>query len=290
MSVSNKILVLFLFCMSMTTSILGETKQPKILFFRIELEQNVAHFGHFKAEKRHFKAIETKTLAAYNEADMTQLIQNELDATIKNHRVLVYIHGMWGSRNFILKHDISTLEEDYGTTHDVVIHIIWESRSPNVWVCQKNARNSNPFVTPILRGVLNLENTTSTLMCHSMGNYLFFELIDALQNLPQPFEKIFLMAPDVSLPVFDKKLDVLESVGKYTKVYYNKKDLILFFSQIVNNDKRLGKKGTDVDRDFIEITDCTHEKNKGFLGRVTRHSYFRTSAVVREELRKEINF
>ncbi len=276
--------------MLMTTALSAETKQPKNLYFKIDLERNVTHYGRFETKNGELKSIETKTLSAYNENDMMQLIESELDTTLANHKILLYIHGMWGNTKMILNRDIFNLEMDYGIANELVIHIIWEGQSPNVRVCQKNARDSNPYVTPILRGALNLENVSSTLMCHSMGNYLFFELIDGLQKTPQVFEKIFLMAPDVALPVFDEKLGILEDIGKTTQVYYNKKDLILFFSQIVNRDKRLGKRGAMVNRDFIEITDCTKEKNKGFLGRVTHHSYFRTSPVVRESLKKQINF
>jgi hypothetical protein len=276
--------------MLLTTALSAETKPPKNLFFKIDLDKNVTHFGYFETKNGELKATESKTLSGYNENDMAQLIKSELDSTLKDHKILLYIHGMWGNRKMILNRDIFNLEMDYGTANELVVHIIWEGQSPNVRVCQKNARDSNPYVTPILRGALNLENVSSTLMCHSMGNYLFFELMDGLQNTAQIFEKIFLMAPDVALPVFDEKMDILEEIGKTTRVYYNKKDLILFFSQIVNRDKRLGKRGATVNRDFIEITDCTKEKNRGFLGRMTHHSYFRTSPVVRESLKKQINF
>ena len=93
---------------------------------------------------------------------------------------MVFIHGMWGNRKLTLNDNIPELETNYGTSNDVIIHIIWESQSFNERTCRKNARNSTAFVTPILRGVLNLENVSSTLMCHSMGNYIFFELIDAV--------------------------------------------------------------------------------------------------------------
>ncbi len=269
--------------------IFANTKQPKSLFFRVDLKQNMTHFGHFETKNNKIKAIESKKMGTYNENDVMQILKNALDSTLKNHRVLVFIHGMWGNRKLTLNDNVPELETNYGTANDFIIHIIWEGQPLNERKCRKNALNSTSFVTPILRGVLNLENTSSSLMCHSMGNYLFFELIDSLQDVTQPFEKIFLMAADVSLPVFNNKLDILERVGKTTEVYYNKKDLILFLSGLVNGEKRLGKKGTKIDRDFIEITDCTKEKNYGFIGRLTQHSYYKRCNVIRESLKKQIN-
>ena len=123
-----------------------------------------------------------------------------------------------------------------------------------------------------------------------MGNYLLFELMDELTQLTKPFEKIFLMAPDVALTVFEQKLTLLETIGKKTAIYYNKRDKVLLVSRFATGQPRLGRKGTSVQCDFIELTDCTHEKNKTFVGRMMQHSYFRTSPVVRESLKKQINF
>ena len=282
----------FAVCLSfmlLHSSIFANTKQAKSLFFRIDLKQHMTYFGHFETKKHKITAIESKKMELFNENDVRQVLKNELDSTLKNHRVLVFIHGMWGNRKLTLNDNVPELETNYGAANDFIIHIIWESQPLNERKCRNNALNSTAFITPILRGVLNLENTSSNLMCHSMGNYLFFELIDSLQDRPQPFEKIFLMAADVSLPVFNKKLDILERVGKTTEVYYNRKDLILFLSGIVNGEKRLGKKGTKIHRDFIEITDCSKQKNYGFIGWLTQHSYFKRCHVIRESLKKQIN-
>ena len=270
-------------------SIFANTNEVKSLFFRVDLEQNAVHFGHFETKNHEIKAIETRKMVAYTENDVEQILKNELDSTLKNHKALIFIHGMWGNRNLTLKDNVPELASNYGASNDVIIHIIWESQSFNERRCRKNARNSTAFVTPILRGVLDIENLSSTLMCHSMGNYIFFELIDSLQTIAQPFEKIILLAPDVAVPVFNKKMDILEHVGKTTQAYYNKNDLILLLSGIANGEKRLGRKGATVDRDFIEITDCTKEKNYGFIGRITQHSYFKRCHVIRESLKKQIN-
>ncbi len=269
--------------------IFANTDHPKSLYFRVDLQQNRVHFGHFETQNHKIKAIESKKMVTYTENEVLQILKNELDSTLKNHRVLVFIHGMWGNRKLTLNDNVAELETNYGATNDFIIHIIWESQSLNVRKCRTNAMNSTSFVTPILRGVLNLENTSSTLLCHSMGNYIFFELIDNLQELPKPFEKIFLMAADVALPVFNKKLDILEEVGKTTLVYYNKKDFILFLSGILNGEKRIGKIGESIDRDFIKITDCTKEKNYGFIGRLTQHSYYKRCHTIRESLKKQMN-
>lgn len=278
-----------IFVCLLITTLHANTQQAKSLFFKVDLKHDMVHFGHFETQNHKIKTIESKQMVAYNENDVMQVLKTELDSTLKNHRVLVFIHGMWGNRKLTLNDNIPELETNYGTANDVIVHVIWESQPINERKCRNNARLSTTLITPILRGVLNLENTSSSLMCHSMGNYLFFELLDDMQNLTQPFEKIFLMAPDVSLPVFNKKIDVLGHVGKMTQVYYNKKDLILFFSGIANGEKRLGKKGTTVDRDFIEILDCTKDKNYGFIGWLTQHSYFKRCHAIRESLKKQIN-
>ena len=290
MRFSWKIYAVCVSLLMLNSRVFATTKQAKSLFFRVDLEQNRTHFGHFETKNHEIKAIESKKMAAYNENDVMQVLKNELDSTLKNHRVLIFIHGMWGNRKLTLNDNILELETNYGAVNDFIVHIIWEAESLNERKCRRNALNSTTFVTPILRGILNLENVSSTLMCHSMGNFIFFELIDSLQEVTRPFEKVFLLAADVALPVFNKKLDILACVAKTTEVYYNKKDFILFLSGIVNGEKRLGKKGATVDRDFIEITDCTKEKNYGFIGRLTQHSYYKRCNVVRESLKKQINF
>jgi hypothetical protein len=288
MRFSWKMYAICVFILLLHSSVFAN-QHTKSLFFRVDLEQKMVHFGHFETQKHKIKAIESKKMVAYTENDVAEVLKNELDSTLKNHKALIFIHGMWGNRQLTLNDNIPELETNYGSSNDVIIHIIWESQSLNERRCRKNALNSTTFITPILRGVLDVENVSSTLMCHSMGNYLFFELIDGLQTIAQPFEKIFLLAPDVALPVFNKKLDILGTVGKTTQVFYNKKDLILFFSGVANGEKRLGRKGVTVDRNFIEITDCTKDKNYGFIGRITQHSYFKRCHVVRESLKKQIN-
>ncbi len=271
-------------------TLLANTQKPKNLYFRIDLKKNVTHFGHFETKKRRLQAIESKVLSVYNEDDVMHIIKTELDSMVGHPKVLVYIHGMWGNKKAVLKNSIRHFEKEYGSENDLVIHIIWEANSMSVGKCQSNARNSTPFVTAILRGVLNIPNISPNLMCHSMGNYLFFEMIEKMQEPKQSFEQIFLIAADVAMPVFDKKLDLLPSVAKETKVYVNKKDVVLYFSGLYNHVPRLGKKGTYVDRDFIEILDCTQEKEKGLKGRFSKHLYYKSCPVVRESLKKEINF
>ena len=271
-------------------ALFAHTKQPKSLYFRIDLKKNVTHFGHFETKKHHFQAIESKTLTVYNENDVTKIIENALDSTVQNPKILVFIHGMWGNRKMVLKDNVPDFDKNYGAENDLVIHIIWEAQAVSVAKCQRHARESTPFVTSILRGVLDIENATPNLMCHSMGNYLLFEMMEKMQKPEHPFEQIFLMAADVAVSVFDKKLDLLASVSKETKVYFHKKDVVLFFSGIYNGVPRLGKKGTTVQRNFVDIVDCTKEKNKGFKAWFSKHLYYKSSPVVRESLKKQINY
>lgn len=262
---------------------------PKNLYFRIDLKKNVTHFGHFETKKHHFKAVESLVLSAYNEEDVMQIIKKTLDSTVQNPKILVFIHGMWGNKKTVSKSNIRYFEKDYGPKNDLVIHIIWEAQAMSVAKCQRHARQSTPFVTSILRGVLAIENASANLICHSMGNYLLFEMVDKMQQPKHPFEQIFLMAADVAIPVFDKRLDLLASFGKETEVYVNKKDVVLFFSGLYNRVPRLGKKGTSTKRDFIEIVDCTKERDKGFKGRLSRHLYYKSCPVVKESLKRQIN-
>ena len=271
-------------------TLFAHTEQPKSLYFKVDLQNNVTHFGHFETKKHHFQAIKSKTLSNFDENDVMQIIQSELGSAVQNPKVLVFIHGMWGNREVVVRKSVRHFEKEYGTENDLVIHIIWEAHRMNVGKCQRNARNSTPFVTSILRGVLDVKNASPNLMCHSMGNYLLFEMMAGMQNPQQPFEQIFMIAADVAIPVFDKKSDLLASVAKETKVYVNKKDVVLYFSGLYNHVPRLGKKGTEVDRDFITILDCTKEKEKGFKGKFSRHLYYKSCPVIRESLKKQINY
>ena len=190
----------FIFLLQNTCTV--HAKQPKSLFFKIDLKKNIVHFGYFLTKDHHLKVVETNILTQYDENEVQRIIEQQIDATLTQHKALIFIHGMWGNKKRFLNDNIFDFEKDYGTANDVIVHIIWDAKSVNVATCRRHARKSTPFVTAILRGVLQMNDVSPTLMCHSMGNYLFFEMMDSLQQSPQPFEQILLVAADVSLPVF----------------------------------------------------------------------------------------
>ena len=65
-------------------SIFATTKQPKSLFFRVNLEQNRLDFGHFETQDHKIKAVESKQMVTYDENDVMQLIRNELTRRLKS--------------------------------------------------------------------------------------------------------------------------------------------------------------------------------------------------------------
>jgi len=117
------------------------------------------------------------------------------------------------------------------------------------------------------------------LMCHSMGNYVLRNgiqaVIKALGGLPRMFDEIFLMAADEDHDAFEleHKLLPLPELGRSVHVYFNRGDTALVISDKTKaNPTRLGSYGPRAPLTVpgnVELVDCS-EVVDGLI----EHSYF----------------
>jgi esterase/lipase superfamily enzyme len=154
------------------------------------------------------------------------------------------------------------------------------------------------------------------LLCHSMGNYVLRNAVQALMRLPDPksavtrdtrsmmalssdapdssvlrrsFNKIILAAADEDSDAFDDpmKLKYLPRIGQSVTVYYNRKDWVLNTLSAVTkfNGPRLGNDGPDnmgSINDKVTAVDVTNVDNFG--DDPQSHQYYRTVPAVRDDI------
>jgi esterase/lipase superfamily enzyme len=130
------------------------------------------------------------------------------------------------------------------------------------------------------------------LMCHSMGNYVLRNCVQAMlkmqASLPRLFENIFLMAADEDDDAmeYEEKLLPIIHLAKEVYIYFNRGDLALRGSDWTKgNPDRLGSNGPRYPLNVankVTLVDCTDvvdsaNKNVG-------HSYFWDNRVVAGDL------
>lgn len=117
------------------------------------------------------------------------------------------------------------------------------------------------------------------LMCHSMGNFVLRNgiqaVIKSLGALPRLFDEIFLMAADEDHDAFEfeHKLLPLPELGRAVHVYFNRGDTALVISdKTKSNPTRLGSYGPRAPLSVpgnVELVDCSE-----VVGGIVEHDYF----------------
>lgn len=154
------------------------------------------------------------------------------------------------------------------------------------------------------------------LLCHSMGNYVLRNALQALMRLPDPtsvvtgdfrsmmamsadapdpsvlrrsFDKIILAAADEDSDAFDDplKLKYLPRIAESVTVYHNRKDWVLNTLSAITkfNGPRLGNDGPDnmsSISDKVSAIDATDVDN--FSNDPESHQYYRTIPAVRDDI------
>ncbi len=137
-------------------------------------------------------------------------------------------------------------------------------------------------------------NQEMHLVCHSMGNFVLQNAVQAMiefsdgQKLSRLFKHIFLCAPDIDDNVLepDEAMGRLHELARYVSIYYNEDDIAMYLSDYTKgNAERLGHSGNarlaEVHNKIHQI-DCS-ETVKGFV----EHNYF-LWATVNDDIRKSI--
>ena len=81
------------------------------------------------------------------------------------------------------------------------------------------------------------------LIAHSMGNRGLLNSIEQVVqkvNQEQPFDQIFLAAPDVDVDVFGQKSKVYQRAAKQVTLYVSRRDKAVWLSRLIHDQHRLG--------------------------------------------------
>lgn len=224
------------------------------------------------------------------------LEENYHQNTSKNKAdLLVYIHGLWGDRRGYFAnnlhqsdvHYVQNLESSVAFT----LSIIWHTHYPSYWYCQKKckiiAENFAPF---FWKNTLKMQEMASKttflgkmhLLCHSMGNYFFENMLVTKPQTTQPiFQEIVLAAADVDADFMEKQDAVLKSVGHEIVVLNNRKDRLLWLSKWANWRARLGNQTPqyfDEKKPNFRIIEVSKSQDvRGLLSRLNQHAHYHAS-------------
>ena len=223
------------------------------------------------------------------------------------NKVLLYIHGMWGSSPWNFINSMGMIENAYLENRDSDIARIISMKWPGNNMDYKDNKSRvfqiadeiAPVMTQLIRTfqIVDVFNPTfdthMDLLCHSLGNELFKEIFSYLpadQYNHEIFDQIILAAPDldVGLFKFDGPLYRLPKIANGIHIYYSRKDLTLGVSKNLNKKERLGIHGPDVHdvvNDNVFFIDVSQVKDEANFGeRLTGHSYFRSSKLATRDM------
>ncbi|MCU0437124.1 MAG: alpha/beta hydrolase [Raineya sp.] len=135
------------------------------------------------------------------------------------------------------------------------------------------------------------------LMAHSMGNrvleHTMKELIKENVGIPELFDQILLMAPDVEYNIFEPQEAFYQLIdfGRRVHIYYHDKDHVLSISKYTKNfSNRLGKYGrryvnsslTDVFD--VNVSETRDDQGVGLITNHMNHWYYYSSQMVVDDV------
>ena len=165
--------------------------------------------------------------------------------------VLIFVHGVWAYGRPLAYHLQQFDKQIIQKTDSNIaftLNIIWHTPMPSYLFsrrqCKRLAVAMAPQFWQTMTNLLIIKDLEPKLhlLCHSMGNYFFENLI---QNKPSfnahIFEQILLVAADVDIDFFETHINSMKALTKRVVLLNNKKDVLLGVSRYLNGVRRLGK-------------------------------------------------
>jgi esterase/lipase superfamily enzyme len=207
---------------------------------------------------------------------------------------LIFIHGVWAYgrplayhlRQFD-KHIVQKTDSNIAFT----LNIIWHTPMPSYIIsrrqCKRLAVAMAPQFWQTMTNLLKIKDLEPKLhlLCHSMGNYFFENLI---QNKPSNkstfFEQILLVAADVDIDFFETHINNMKALTKGVVLLNNKKDVLLGASRYLNGVRRLGKGGPqyfEPFEPFVKATEIGDVKDvRNLIALSGQHIHYNASVTV----------
>jgi len=268
-----------------------------VMLFLVEIgiAKSVDFFIEIKKEKvivgKHAeKNLKKRILQTFpkDEIDVDEILK--IFSFKENENVLLYIHGVWGHISSYHKNSIKKLGQLKGV--DKTISIIWHPGGLRYKPAWKRTIDKGKIVAPILQSIVSQKKNKYFLLCHSMGHRLLEGAMDKMDLSEMRFQTIFLMAPDLDIDVFSKKLSDLPTITNKVILFNHKRDRMLKISKLIHRRERLGLNAIDHLDDFQKIEKLVIEdisslkKGSGFSP--TNHNYFKKHKTVLRLIEAEI--
>jgi esterase/lipase superfamily enzyme len=272
--------------------------QRQYFFIEVESQDSTvydAKFGKFSVDND--KDIVKNKSVHLEESQALQEITTILDNAVeKNKNIFIYIHGMWGHQAWYQKDVLNTFENEIFTGSEnpaVVISFIWHS-GINYWDNVHHALAVGKYFSPFFQKIINIPESNSKVLCHSMGNRVFqgiYTQINTDSCLSPPLDELFMVAADLEANIFEdnQPLMNINKMAKTVTVYVHNNDRSLGMSRSLNDNKRLGIDGNKsicLQDSCLQIVDVSIiNDNEGFGPALSNHRYFYTSPTVRNDLK-----
>jgi esterase/lipase superfamily enzyme len=207
--------------------------------------------------------------------------------------VLIFIHGLWAySRPMAYhllqfdKHVVQKTDSNIAFT----LNIIWHTPMPSYFIsrrqCKRLALGIAPIFWQTMDNLLKVNDLHPRLhlLCHSMGNYFFENLLQSKPLNQEVFAQILLVAADVDIDFFEKYTDDMEALTKRVVLINNKNDVLLKVSRYLNRVHRLGIAPPQYFEDFqpfLNATEISQVRDvKNLIALSGQHIYYNASVKV----------
>ena len=307
----KKVILVFclIFCSVITISaqeLLSVDYEPSVYYIKVDLEEGEYRLKYeIELMNPEGESIDFSTFSQdqFLEVLLSDLYRSE---PFRND-LFLFIHGMWGSRKMVFRNTVEELLDAYIQPSDSpikkMISIQWPGNEWSYWKNRTKASNTSELLASELVSmirkiqIINWMNhkldINLLMMCHSMGNYLFEQMVQTLEEdeFRHPLvQELILAAPDLDGSAFEpgKKLSNINQLSERVHVYFNRKDLTLKVSKDLNDIRRMGLTGPSSNTKaipgvfYIDVTDVNDDFK--FSARLSKHFYYRTSPQITTDM------
>jgi esterase/lipase superfamily enzyme len=206
---------------------------------------------------------------------------------------LIFIHGLWAYgrplayhlRQFD-KHVVQKTDSNIAFT----LTIIWHTPIPSYILSRRQCKRLALAIAPqfwkTVDNLLEIKDLEPRLhvLCHSMGNYFFENLIQTKHLTNTAFEQILLVAADVNIDFFENNITRIKALTKRVVLLNNKNDILLGVSRYLNRMRRLGKGAPqyfEPFEPFVKATEISRVKDvRNLIALGGQHIHYNASVKV----------
>ena len=267
----------------------------KVNHFFIEIKENRSGFSIQSGKLQVVNASQYKKeyQKQHSIEDFMRLIQAAYSQCERKDG-LIFIHGVWAYGRPLAYH-LSQFERHIFQKPDSTIaftlNIIWHTPPPSYAKsrkqCQRLAVEIAPVFWKLMDNLLKIKELDANLhlLCHSMGNYFFENLMESKPDYNEKvFNQIIMAAADVDVDFFSKQLPLMQALTQRVILLNNRHDVLLGVSRYLNQARRLGNAPPQYFAPFspfvsaTEIGSVRDVRNLIALG--GQHIYYNASAKV----------